>query len=462
MATQSPEPGSPAAVMKRYFLFNIESYEEKSNKKGGLDLIDYDGPTYETRVKFTSIIDSQGITVLNNTWFILGTVKSKDIASPVPDMDLEFRSMLLVCSKEGTKLDLQSHIHNYGIWSRVVNEVQYIATIGEDYIEERLTNPGSNSHEKVLAVVIKIWEVKKLLEGKYYSLEEEQGKDGKSFPKIIYLNKKVGIKDISAATFSDDFSKGVIGLTSGSSIYIKANNNKGYNLFTDKNVQSVDLAPLKDYNKPVTNVHIVNDMDESGNPAWFVFCTTEGALYSYVITPKATKRNVIAGITAPPYTLAARGNEIVVLDPENDELKKFVGQNLVNKWSIEEASTVQSVHLTERYIVTVRCSEKTKTVKVYDMVNNIIPYQTVVAEIFATSTSGDCIYFFLRKVNAKVLETLREKSNIDKLEIFLKKKHYDVAYSFAESERFSAEVLAEIMRYYGDYYLGKVRLCIDE
>eukprot|EP00826_Nyctotherus_ovalis_P032894 TRINITY_DN2650_c0_g1_i15.p1 TRINITY_DN2650_c0_g1~~TRINITY_DN2650_c0_g1_i15.p1 ORF type:complete len:213 (-),score=51.23 TRINITY_DN2650_c0_g1_i15:27-665(-) len=191
MAAQASEQNPSGQVMKRYFLFNSEVYEEKA-KKGSLDFLEDEGPSYETRVKFSSLVTSQGIAVLNNEWFVLGTLKTNDVPSPVPSMSLEQRSMLLVCVKEGTKIDLQSHVHNYGLWSRVVNETGYIITVGEDYVDEKAT--GGAAGGKRLAIVVKVWDAKKLSEGKYCSLEEvhddkkDHGKDGKILPKIIYLS----------------------------------------------------------------------------------------------------------------------------------------------------------------------------------------------------------------------------------------------------------------------------------
>lgn len=459
MAAQAGEQSPAGQVMKRYFLFNSEVYEEKA-KKGNLDFLEDEGPSYETRVKFSSLATSQGIAVINNEWFVLGTLKTNDVPSPVPSMSLEQRSMLLVCVKEGTKIDLQSHVNNYGLWSRVVNENGYIITMGEDYVEEKAT--GGAASGKRLAIVVKVWDAKKLSEGKYYSLEElleerkDHGKDGKTLPKIIYLNRPVGIKEVSAVGFSDDFTRGVIGLTSGHCIYFRVNSSKN-NLFTDKSIQFMNLSPAAGFDKPITNVNVVASVDEANSPVWLVFCTSEDTFYCYTITQKTASFAIISGFAAPPRTMASRGLEMTILDPENEELRRYVGHELREKWPIEEAATVQGVYITDNNIVTVRRSEKNKTIKVYDMTNNIISYQAIVAEALGIATSSDCIYLFLKKVTTRVLETLREKSNIDKLETFLKKKHFDVAFSFAKNAAFPGDVLAEIARYHGDFYLGKVQ-----
>ncbi len=101
-------------------------------------------------------------------------------------------------------------------------------------------------------------------------------------------------------------------------------------------------------------------------------------------------------------------------------------------------------------------TDKNKTARVYDMENEIISYQAVVADILAESVSDGMIHLLLKGVNSRTMQTLKEKSNIDKLESFLRKRHYDVAYKFAKNEKFSEEVLADISRYYGDFLHSKV------
>ncbi len=104
--------------------------------------------------------------------------------------------------------------------------------------------------------------------------------------------------------------------------------------------------------------------------------------------------------------------------------------------------------------------EKNKTVRVYDLENEIISSQTTVTEMYAEAVSDGKIYLLAKVGATRAAQTLREKTNIDKLECFLKKRHYDVAYKFAKNEKFSEEVLADICRYHGDFHYSKVQYWI--
>ena len=101
-------------------------------------------------------------------------------------------------------------------------------------------------------------------------------------------------------------------------------------------------------------------------------------------------------------------------------------------------------------------TEKTKTIKIYDMENEIVSYQASVAEIYNATVIGSNVYLLVKTGANKATQVLKQKTNIEKLEIFLRKKHYDVAYKFAKNEKFSEEVLADISHYYGDFFYGKV------
>ena len=108
-------------------------------------------------------------------------------------------------------------------------------------------------------------------------------------------------------------------------------------------------------------------------------------------------------------------------------------------------------------IAIISAGEKNKTIKVYDMENEIISYQATITELFSENVIGNHIYLLTRVGTSKTTQVLKEKSNIEKLECFIRKKSYDVAYKFAKNEKFSEEVLADISRYYGDFLYGKVR-----
>ena len=69
----------------------------------------------------------------------------------------------------------------------------------------------------------------------------------------------------------------------------------------------------------------------------------------------------------------------------------------------------------------------------------------------------DTVYLLIKSVSETIVQILRQRKSIEKLEFFLKKRHYDVAYRFAKNEKFSNEVLMDILKYHGDFYYEKVR-----
>jgi hypothetical protein len=107
-------------------------------------------------------------------------------------------------------------------------------------------------------------------------------------------------------------------------------------------------------------------------------------------------------------------------------------------------------------IMVIHSSEKNKSVRVYDIDNEIVSYQKQYSDILAEITTDNTICLLTKTSNSIIMHSLTEKNNIDKLETFLNKKHYDIAYKFAVNEKFSEEVLADISKQYGDFYLGKV------
>lgn len=79
--------------------------------------------------------------------------------------------------------------------------------------------------------------------------------------------------------------------------------------------------------------------------------------------------------------------------------------------------------------------------------------------MYGATVSGNDVYLIIKMGNNKIAQILKAKTNIEKLEHFLRKENYDTAYRFAKNEKFSEEVLAEISRYYGDFYYKKVSKC---
>jgi hypothetical protein len=114
------------------------------------------------------------------------------------------------------------------------------------------------------------------------------------------------------------------------------------------------------------------------------------------------------------------------------------------------------MRLVGKQVLLIIASEKNKTVQVYDLENEITSYHAVIPDVLAESVSGNTMYILAKGPMSKMTQTLREKTNIDKLESFLRKKHYEVAYKFAKNENFSQEVIADISRYYGDSLHSKV------
>lgn len=90
------------------------------------------------------------------------------------------------------------------------------------------------------------------------------------------------------------------------------------------------------------------------------------------------------------------------------------------------------------------------------MENEIISYQKTVMDVYGAGMSGNDVYLIAKIAGSKVLQILKARTNIEKLETFIKKENFDVAYRFAKNEKFSEEVLAEISRYYGDFFYKKV------
>jgi hypothetical protein len=76
--------------------------------------------------------------------------------------------------------------------------------------------------------------------------------------------------------------------------------------------------------------------------------------------------------------------------------------------------------------------------------------------VYGVATSGNSVYLIVKMGGNRMIQTFKAKTNIEKLEMFLKKDNFDVAYRFAKNEKFSEEVLAEISRYYGDFFYKKV------
>jgi len=101
-------------------------------------------------------------------------------------------------------------------------------------------------------------------------------------------------------------------------------------------------------------------------------------------------------------------------------------------------------------------TEKSKTIKVYDIENDIISYQGNVSEIYAVSYINGSVYLLVKSGTSKSMQILKGKNNTEKLNAFLKKNSFDVAYKFAKNEKYSEEVLSDIARYYGDFFYNKV------
>ena len=459
------EGGSSNQVMKRYQLFDVESYEEKAVKKekGASIAVDTEA-NLGVRAKVTSILSSQGIAVINEYWYILGVIKSNDIPGPIPDLPLEEQSMLFVAVKGQTTIALQSHVKNFGIWYREAEKTKYIITIGEDYIEERFVNPQkADTTDKSLSVVIKIWDAEKLANDGYYSIEEdpkeESKNDMKSQPKIIYLNRTLPFQHLSSASVSNDLTHIALGLATGAVLVVAVPDNqpKSLCIIPSNTIQFINLTPDTDFATPVTNIYLTKYIDENMYQAWNIYCTCDKGFYLYTVVNKKSTLTLLFGSIVEKNAMDGYNDTIVLYDSQTNDLRKYEKNLLKDKYSMKD---VDIVRIIGNQIMIIQASDKNKTtIRINDMKNGINSYQSVVTNVLGVSNTEDCVYLLLdgpNSKNCKIMQTLREKNSIDKLEAFIKKKHYDVALNFAENEKFAPEVLADISRYYGDFYLGKV------
>lgn len=447
-------------IIRRYQLFNSETYEEKLSKRlKGADITAAETSSLEPKARVASITSSQGIAVVNDMWYVLGTVKSGQIPNAAADLPIEEHAMLFVCSKDVTLAAVQCHVRSFGIWSREADRTKCIITVGEDYVEERNINPmKGDSKDCCLSVVIKIWDAEKLLNGQYFSLgddEQEETKEApKIQPKIIYLDKPLPMQHLSAVSVSSDLTHIALGTARGSSILVQAaDSQSSLSRVAERGVQCVELNPEAEFSTPVTSIYVAKHIDEDMNPVWRVFCTCDRAFYVHEVLNRKVTSRVIIRLEAKERAMDGRGDVIIIADSQTNELRQYKGLELVNKWPMKELGRVRMVG---KQIMVIHASEKNKTLKVYDMDNEIVSSQQQYPDILAETTTDDSIYLLTKTSNSTAMHTLKEKNNIDKLEAFLAKKHYDVAYKFAENEKFSEEVLADISRLYGSFFLAKV------
>jgi len=447
-------------VLRCYQLFNDESYEEKVvNKPKGADIAAIEASSLEPMARVSSIISSQGIAVVNDIWYVLGKVKSDKIPDAVPDFPIEEHSMLFVCTKGVTVSALQCHFRSYGIWSREADRTKYIITVGEDYVEEAKVNLSkASSSDRCLSVVIKIWNAEKLMENQYESLGEsvrEESKDGpKLSPRIIYLDRIVSMQYLSSVSISTDLTHIALGLGTGGSILVQAPEGQG-SLYRTAEKTVIELNPESQFATPVTSIYVVRHIDEEMNSVWRVFCTCDRAFYVHEVLNKKVSSKVILRLIAKEKAMDGRNDMVYILDSGTHELRQFKGLEPRGNWPMKELGRLKIVN---KQIMVIHSSEKNKSVRVYDMDNEIVSYQKQYSDILAETTTDDTIYLLTKSSNSIIMHSLKEKNNIDKLEAFLYKKHYDVAYKFAENEKFSEEVLADISRQYGSFFLGKVSI----
>ncbi len=269
------------------------------------------------------------------------------------------------------------------------------------------------------------------------------------------MDRPIPIQHISSVAISSDLTHIAIGLTTGYIVFIGPPEKASGTLYSlpESALQFLSLNPEAGFTLPVTNLHLLEFLEKTGKSAWLVFGTCEKAFYLHHVSGKKGTFSVITGLQALPREMDAVDDTIVILDSQNNELRRYKGADLEDKWTLKESGKVRIVG---KQVMVIQASEKNKTIRVYDMENEIISYQAVVSDIFADVVAGGNICLLLKGSNSRIMQTLREKTNIDKLEAFLRKRHYDVAYKFAKNEKFSEEVLADISRYYGDFFLSKV------
>lgn len=334
------EFGSGGAAIKRYQLFDVEQYEDKPVKKAkGAEISAEEGSAVEPKVKLAGMISSQGLAVINDVWFILGTSK------PFEPEATEDQHVLFVAVKGITISAVQSHAKNFGIWGG--DKMKFIVTVGEDqYSEGGLPGAGKkpapmDSGKKQTGIVIKIWDADLLQDNKYKTISEYDKEDpsGKIIPRIIPLNIALPFSQLCSMSVSKDMTHVALGLVSGMVIIVRATakTSEGLNNAQPKDIQILQFKPDSGYERPVTNIHLDEAKSDKGIPGYYVYCTSDKSYYYYHTSDKKGGFILIekeAG--AMPKEMDACNDQIVFLSSTGGILRKFKGRDPEASWPMKD------------------------------------------------------------------------------------------------------------------------------
>ena len=330
-------------VVKKYPLFDSESYEEKAVKKPkGAEIAAEEGASMEPKIKLPSLITSQGLTVFSDIWYILGTAEQSELVPKVQ------QHLMFVHSKGVTLASVHCHLQNFGIWGREHEKVKYVVTLGEDLIDEAnlQAKKGASSGNKIPGMVVKIWDAEQLLDNKYLPLSEykKEVPAGKLLPRIVLFDSIIQFKDVACMDVSKDLTHIALGLSSGNVHLIKTTAKFPTNLCncTDKDIQQTVLTPDPSLKLSVTNIHLYEGPDKS-HPAYVIFCTCEKAFYMHNLAKKQTFTMITTGLGAMAKEMDAVDENIVICPQQTGEIRKYIGPNLEAKWPTKDKGVIISV-----------------------------------------------------------------------------------------------------------------------
>lgn len=92
------------------------------------------------------------------------------------------------------------------------------------------------------------------------------------------------------------------------------------------------------------------------------------------------------------------------------------------------------------------------------MENELIIYSGAYANVFGMDIFENDLYLLAENnKKQKIIQKLKEKSNAEKLEVFIRRPFFDIAYKYAKNERYEPYVIADICKYHGDHLYTKVK-----
>jgi len=329
MASNSPTApaGSDSSqTIKRFQLFDVETYEDKTAKrtKPG-DPVGGEGG--EPAVKLVNLDTSQGLTVFGDLWYILGTI-------PAPKSDpkqppTEGISYLFISSKIITRVALKVHQKNFGIWGREDEKTKYVITFGEDFLDVSGKKESPDPSKKTNVSLIKIWDAEQLLNEKYASIEEYDALPAdKIMPKIIFLDRIEPLSNIKSVTISKDLANIAVGFDKGNILLIRCSS-KYQNIATcnERELILTQLAPEIPSSSPITNLHFHENI---------LYGTCEKCMFAFNIAKKHAFNIIQEGVGALPGQMDAIDDLIMIFSPNTSELRKFRNGQIEAVYQIKE------------------------------------------------------------------------------------------------------------------------------